>query len=106
MNAITIFNFITNIALVIFLVYKYNPFWISVNRTFWMKKVVSFTLWRITETDKTGNSISSKGVISFKIRNDKKMREWDSAEFKRIKQEERESKRNDVSPKSNAIVNF
>jgi hypothetical protein len=81
MNAITIFNFIVNIAIISFFAYKYNPFWISVTRTFWMKKVTSFTIMYRYQKSEYGSS--SRGIINFPIRNYTKWSDWDSKEFRK-----------------------
>ena len=79
MNTIIILNFIINIAILSFFAYKYNPFWISITRTFWMKKVTSFTI--MYRYYKSEYSSSSRGIITFPIRNYKKWSEWDSKQF-------------------------
>ena len=80
MNTITIFNFIVNFAIISFFAYKYNPFWISVRRTFWMKKITSISI--MYRYQKTEYGSSSKGIVTFRIRNYDKWSEWDSKEFR------------------------
>lgn len=88
MNYLIIFNFLVNIIIIGYICYKKNPFYISVNKTFWCRKVVSLTLMRYTHREKSWSS--SKGVFTLPIRNYKKMEEWDtqmlrSGEYKRYR---------------------
>ena len=80
MKTITYFNFIVNILIIGYLMYKFNPFYIKINRTFWYKKIKSFTLMCVTsESDYTRES---KGIFTFSIRNGKKLDEWDTDTFR------------------------
>lgn len=72
---ISYFNFITNL----FFIYWFfiNPnFFISIDRTFWGKKIKSITLMIVISDTKYGRS--SKGLFTILLGNVKKMDEEDS----------------------------
>jgi hypothetical protein len=79
MIVITIFNFIVNLAIISFLVYRYNPFWISIDRTFWMNKITSVTLMYRYRKSEYGSA--SKGVITIRLRDRSKWSDWDSKQY-------------------------
>ena len=80
MNYLTIFNFIVNIIIMGYLVYKVFPFHISVNKTFWCKRVTALTIMMYTKRSEYGSS--SKGLFTIPIRNYKKAEEWDGRMYK------------------------
>ena len=80
MYYLTVFNFIVNMLIIGYIGYKYNPFYISVNKTFWCNKIYSYTLMMYTFRGEYGSS--SRGIFTLKIRNAKKLDEWDNAMFK------------------------
>jgi len=80
MKVLIIINFLFNLTIVGYLIYKFFPFYISVNRTFWCKKIYSFTLMKYTYKDKYSYS-SSIGLFRLPIRNYRKMMEWDDKMF-------------------------
>lgn len=80
MNYLSVFNFVVNILIVSYFIYTNNKFYITANRTFWCKKIYSYTLWKYTHKSEYGSS--SIGVFTFPIRNRDKMEDWDSAMFR------------------------
>jgi hypothetical protein len=83
MNIITIFNFVINLIIIGFLIRKFNPFWISIDRTFWMKKLLSITL--MYRYSKTEYNSGSKGLYTLTIRSRNKWADWDSNEYLKSK---------------------
>lgn len=77
---LTIFNTTVILFFISYLTYKYFPFWIDVNKTFWCKKTYSITLMMYTRRSEYGSS--SKGLITIPIRNYKKTEEWDDKMFR------------------------
>jgi len=78
--SMTIFNFISNIIIIVCLmayITKKN-FYVSANKTFWMKKVCSFSLM------KRNSKNSAYGIFHIHIpfRDYKKMNDWDSEQFR------------------------
>jgi len=80
MKYLIIFNFLVSISVVSYFLYKKFPFYISVNKTFWCKKVYSITLMMYTSRSEYGSS--SKGLFTLPIRNYEKIEKWDSEMFK------------------------
>ncbi len=80
MKYLIIFNFLVSISVVGYFIYKKFPFYLSVNKTFWCKKVYSITL--MMYTSRSEYSSRSKGLFTLLIRNYKKIEEWDSKMFK------------------------
>jgi hypothetical protein len=86
MEYLIIFNFLISISTVGYFIYEKFPFHLSVNKTFWCKKVYSITLMMRTSGNR--RSYSAKGIFTLPIRNYKKLIEWDdkmyeSGEYKR-----------------------
>lgn len=79
MVALIIFNFVTNLIIVGYFVYKKNPFHFSVSRTFWCKKPYAINLMMYTYRSKSVQS--SKGIFTFFIRDPKKLEKWDTMMF-------------------------
>jgi len=69
----TICNFIIIIALICYFIYK--NFYISWNRTFWMKKIYGFNIM------KRDSKTSGHGLIFIKLKDPEKMNKWDSEQF-------------------------
>jgi len=80
METISIVNTILILGILLFLIKKHCVLYIYVNRTFWMKKIYSVTLMRITHKNEYVTAAS--GIFTIKIRNYKKASEWDSEQFK------------------------
>jgi len=82
MDKMIIFNCITNIIIIIYLIiyiFKKN-FYISANKTFWMKKVCSFSLMK-KDSENSAHSAHDIFHISIPFRNYIKMSEWDNKQF-------------------------
>jgi len=79
MRYLIIFNFLVSISSISFIIYKYFPFYIEVNKTTWCKKPYSITLWMYTQKDKY--SSSAKGLLTLPFRNEKKLNKWDDEMF-------------------------
>jgi len=73
MNILIIFNTLINVFFIGLILYKWNPIYIEINRTYWMKKIISFTLWYRT------SKYSAKGIFTIPIRDWEK---WDAWDFK------------------------
>jgi hypothetical protein len=58
-----------------YFIYKKFPFYIEVNKTFWCKRIYSFTLMMYTRRDEYASS--AKGLFTLPVRNYKKIEEWD-----------------------------
>ena len=82
MKYLIIFNFIVSISIVGYLLYKYFPFYIEVNKTFWCKKPFSITLWMRTSGNRLTNYGSAKGLFTLSFRNEERLDQWDHALFK------------------------
>lgn len=65
-------------------VYKENRLYISVNRTFWCKKIYSITIMRNDRPIKEGISYAT-GLFTIPLRNRKKLIKWDDDMFKNDK---------------------
>ena len=78
MKYLVIFNFLVSISIVGYLTYKYFPFHIEVNKTFWCKKPYSITLWMRISGNRLTNYGSSIGLFTLSFRNEEKLRKWDS----------------------------
>lgn len=78
MKYLIIFNFTVNILLIGWLLHKHflSSFYISLDKTFWCKKVYAITLMRRID------SCYSVGVVTLKLRNCKKLQDWDSEMFR------------------------
>lgn len=81
MNTITLFNLFANISIMAFLAYKYNPFWICITRTFWMKKLLSISIMYRYEKNHYGPL--SKPIFTLIIRDHDEWEQWDSNEFEK-----------------------
>ena len=81
MKNIIYLNLFINLIIVGYLIYKHNRLYISINKTFWLKKVKSITFWWRVYKDEYGSM--SKSLLTIRISN-KKIDEWDSNEFKRL----------------------
>lgn len=82
MKYLVIFNFLVSISIICYLIYKYFPFYIEVNKTFWCKKAYSITLWMRTSGNKFTNYGSAKGLFTIPFRDRKKLDKWDYKMFK------------------------
>lgn len=95
LTAITIFNLIISLGVLSFFIYKYNPFWISVYRTFWMKKPISITLmYRLTKNE---YGSSSKGLFTIQFRNYDKWTKWDDEQYRTGKYKKVSSKQKQIA---------
>ena len=45
MKLITIFNFLFNISLIVYVLYKIKPFYFEIEKTFWTEKPTYLILW-------------------------------------------------------------
>lgn len=82
MEYLIIFNFLVSISIVGYLLYKYFPFYLEIDRTHWCKKPYSITLWIRTSGNKLTNYGSATGLFTWSFRNEEKIEKWDSAMFK------------------------
>ncbi len=81
MKWLILFNAISNILIWGYLSYKYNPFWLSFNRTFWMKKLTSISLMYRYHKSEQGSQ--SRSIFTLTLRNYGKWSEWDSEQFRK-----------------------
>lgn len=72
MKAIIIFNLITNLIIIFVYLYKINPFYFEVQRTFWKNRPYGIMLWKV---DRSG--YGANGIWSFYFRNGEKLDEKD-----------------------------
>lgn len=72
-------NLILNICIISYLIKPYFPFYVSIDRTMWMRKLYAIHLMYITHKDKY--CTSSKGIFTIFIRNPDKTLKWDSECF-------------------------
>jgi len=80
MKNLIIFNFIVNVIIVSKFIYKKNPFYFEIQRTFWCKKPYAITLWMYTS--RTGFSSNSKRLYTLYLINPNKADEWDTKMFR------------------------
>jgi len=80
MNYLTIFNTAINVSILVYLAYRYNPFFLYYRRTTWMKKLVSISIMMV----KSGNrhsSHSAQSIFTVIIRDPKETDKWDNEQF-------------------------
>ena len=82
MKYLVIFNFLVSVGIVSYLTYKYFPFYLEVNKTFWCKKPYSITMWMRTSGNRLTNYSSAKGLFTLSFRDGEKLNEWDSKMFR------------------------
>lgn len=81
MDTITIFNLFANISIIAFLAYKYNPFWICITRTIWMKKILSISIMYRYKTYYYGHAAISRTIFTLIIRDQDKWKQWDIDQY-------------------------
>lgn len=79
MKTLIYFNTIVNLIIVGYWIYKNNRLYISIQRTFWYKKIISVALMWKTDISETGYTATS--LIRIIIRNPNDARELDSKQF-------------------------
>ena len=92
MGAITIFNLIVNIAVIGYVLYRFNRVSFSIDRTFWCNKPVSVEVWWHDGPVRERGSV--KRIINIPLCNRDKAEKWDkemfeSGEYKIIKDNNR-----------------
>jgi len=80
MNIMIWFSFIVNILLIVYVGYRENRIYISVGKTFWCRKVYSYTvMWNAQPLRK---GVCAKGLFTIPIRDYEKAESWDAKMFK------------------------
>jgi hypothetical protein len=79
MSILILISLLCNIAIIGYFVYKYWPFYIEVNKTFWCGKAYSFTIMKYVYRGKSYTY--SKDLLTINFKNFKKLEVWDNKMF-------------------------